>query len=386
MKILRIVSDLYPHVVGGLGLHAHEISRWQTEHGHHVKVLSIKGSNNNGFKRTYEVEEYRSVVRPRGNAIAPTMLSAILRDQRGYDIVHAHSQLFFTTNMAALSRRMGTTPLVITNHGMVSTNVPGWIQMMYTPFARWTVESADRIICYTKEDAQAIMALGADEDHITIIRNGIDVNLFTPGPEGPNEIIQIVWSGRFVPGKAVDILVDAFAIAAREIKELRLLLVGDGPQKEQIERQIARLNLEDRVRIIPYVPNKEMPQVYRNSNIFMLTSHYEGVPRTVLESMSCGLPVICTDLPQLRPIVGDCGCLVNDSSTKEFAEAILRLAADHRERRRMGAKARDMVANNYSWDSAMEKTIELYKIVIEEKAQGRAVELPKKDAVPLHRP
>src|SRR5690606_29234965 len=118
---------------------------------------------------------------------------------------------------------------------------------------------------------------------------------------------------------------------------LHLLLVGDGPQKDQIEAQIARLNIKDKVTINTYVPNNEMPNIYRDSSIFVLTSHYEGVPRTILESMACGLPVICTDLPQLRPIVGGHGMLVPVYSAKGFAEAILALASDESMRRRMGA-------------------------------------------------
>jgi glycosyltransferase involved in cell wall biosynthesis len=373
MRILRIVSDLYPHVLGGLGVHAHEISRWQSEHGNTVKVLTIQGPNGNGFKRNYQVEEFKCIVKPKGNSIAPSMFKSILQEQGHYDIVHAHSHLFFSTNMGALARRFGRTPLVITNHGMNSANMPKLVQDIYmSSIAKWTFNSAERIICYSKEDAAAVTSLGVDESRVTIIRNGINVNLFTPRERPPHETIQLIWSGRYVPGKGVDILVNAFAIAQKQIPHLRLLLVGDGPQKIKIEDLIARLGIGDKVHMIEYIPNTEMPEIYRNSDICIMTSHYEGIPRTMLESMSCGLPVICTDLPQLRPIVDRCGYLVDDYSTNEFADAIVSLATNEQERRTMGAKGREVVANNYSWDSAMEKTIELYKIIIEEKEHSRA--------------
>ncbi len=359
-------------MVGGLGLHAHEISRWQSEHGNEVKVISIRGSKTNGFKRTYEVQEFNSVVKPKGNAIAPSMLNAILRQQGQYDILHAHSHLFFSTNMGAFARRIGSSPLIITNHGMISTNMPKWVQDIYMPtVARWTLESADRIICYTPEDAAATTALGVDEGRIAIIHNGVDVELFSPQPREGREEVRLVWSGRFVPGKGVDTLVDAFALALKERPELRLLLVGDGPQKEQIEGQIARLQLQDKVTINTFVPNKEMPDVYRGSDIFVLTSHYEGVPRTILESMACGLPVVCTDLPQLRSIVRGHGTLVTEYSARAFADAILDLAADEGGMRRMGAEGSELIRTKYSWDSAMRDTVELYKTVVEEGKRRR---------------
>jgi len=372
IRILRIVSDLYPHVVGGLGLHAHEISKWQSEHGNEVKVISIRGSKTNGFKRSYEVQEFNSIMKPKGNAIAPSMLSAILRQQGDFDILHAHSHLFFSTNMGAFARRIGDSPLVITNHGMISTNMPKWVQDIYMPtIAKWTLESAERIICYTKEDAEAVMDLGIGEGRIAIIHNGVDIELFSPQYREPSDEVRLVWSGRFVPGKGVDTLIDAFALALKENPKLHLLLVGDGPQKDQIEAQIARLKVRDKVTINTYVPNNEMPDVYRSSSIFVLTSHYEGVPRTILESMACGLPVICTDLPQLRPIVGGNGILVPVYSAKGFAEAILALASDESMRRRMGASGSELIRRNYSWDSAMRETIELYKTVIEERKRPR---------------
>jgi glycosyltransferase involved in cell wall biosynthesis len=250
--------------------------------------------------------------------------------------------------------------------------MPKWVQDIYMPtIAKWTLESAERIICYTKEDAEAVMDLGIGEGRIAIIHNGVDIELFSPQYREPSDEVRLVWSGRFVPGKGVDTLIDAFALALKENPKLHLLLVGDGPQKDQIEAQIARLKVRDKVTINTYVPNNEMPDVYRSSSIFVLTSHYEGVPRTILESMACGLPVICTDLPQLRPIVGGNGILVPVYSAKGFAEAIVALASDESMRRRMGASGSELIRRNYSWDSAMRETIELYKTVIEERKRPR---------------
>lgn len=372
IRILRVVSDLYPNVVGGLGLHAHEISKWQSNNGHKVKVLTVKGATSNGFERNYDVEEFKSIVKPKGNGIAPSLLIGVLKQQNDYDIIHAHSHLFFSTNMTALAKRMGGVPMVMTTHGMVSTNVPGWVQDIYRiAMARWTLDSADVHICYTKEDAQKLMDLGVREDLIRIIHNGVNVELFCPPPRDQGGSNKVIWCGRFVPGKGVDILVEAFHLALQEVPELQLLLVGDGPQKGQIEQQISRLGIHDKVTIITYIPNKEMPDIYRECSMFVLPSHYEGVPRTVLESMSCGLPVVCTDLPQLRPIVKGHGFLIPDSSIREFADAIVTLAKDENLRRSLGASGSELISSNYSWDSAMRETIKVYQALIEEKTSKR---------------
>ena len=369
---MRVVSDLYPNVVGGLGLHAHEISKWQSDHGYQVKVMTVKGAKVNGFQRNYDVQEFKAIVKPKGNGIAPSLLLGILKQQGEYDIIHAHSHLFFSTNMTALAKRIGEVPMVMTTHGMVSTNVPGWVQDIYRfALAKRTLDSADVHICYTKEDAQRLMDLGVKESLIRIIHNGVNVDHFSPQPGEPGDKNKVVWCGRFVPGKGVDILVDAFHMALKEAPDLELLLVGDGPQKDQIEEQVSRLAIKDKVTITTYVPNKEMPNVYRDCSMFVLPSHYEGVPRTVLESMSCGLPVICTDLPQLRPIVKGNGFLIPDSSIREFADAIVTLAKDEKLRRSMGASGSELISKSYSWDSAMNETIEVYRELIEAKKRPR---------------
>ncbi len=133
MKILRVASDLYPVAVGGYGIHVHEMSRMQATLGHDVTVLT---SNPNGLPEEEWVDGYRVLrfnhsIKMVGNTISPTLFFRLLEMRNDYDIIHAHSHLFFPTNVCALVKRYGSSPLVITNHGIMSASAPHWLNVCY---------------------------------------------------------------------------------------------------------------------------------------------------------------------------------------------------------------------------------------------------------------
>jgi len=120
-------------------------------------------------------------------------------------VIHAHSHLYFATNLAALKRRVGDIPLAITNDGLFSQNAPEWVFDLYLrTVGRWTFNQADQIFCYTDEDKRRVRELGV-RSPITVVSNGIDTERFTP--EGStSELIEsdgpvVLFVGRLVEGK-----------------------------------------------------------------------------------------------------------------------------------------------------------------------------------------
>jgi len=366
MKILRVASDLYPSVVGGIGLHAHEMSRWQAKLGHDVTVFTsnVDGRPQQEYRDGYRIIRFKPISTAMGNAIMPTMLFKLLRERGNFDIIHAHSHLFFSTNLCALVRKLGSPPLVITNHGLISQTVPMWVHRIYLPtVARWTYEAADKVICYTEEDKSRLEDLGIDSDKIVVIHNGIDTELFTPREKEKNSN-QILWIGRFTPGKGVEYLIDAFSILVKDFPELRLVMVGKGPSRDAIKQKVANLGLNGSVSIIDFVPNSELPDLYRASDVFVLPSLYEGVPRTILEAMACGVPVVCTELPQLVDIVRSCGLLVPARDVEALADAVARVICDEELAKKFGRSGRDKVVRHYSWEDTVRRTIGVYENLV----------------------
>ncbi|NAS88601.1 glycosyltransferase family 1 protein [ANME-1 cluster archaeon AG-394-G21] len=368
MKILRVVSDLYPSIVGGLGLHAHEMSKEQARLGHDVTVYTsnIDERPTQEYKDGYRIQRFKPVIKIGGNSLMPLLFFKLFKTRNDFDIIHAHSHLFFSTNLCAFVRRLGSSPLVITNHGLISQTVPMWVHKIYIPtIAKWTFKSADRIICYTEKEKLMLKKLGIDSDKIAVIHNGTDTNMFSPCEKEKNSN-QILWIGRFTPGKGVKYLIDAFNIILKEYSDFKLLMVGMGPLKENIEQKIQDLNLSKNIIIKEFVPNSELPEIYQNSDIFVLPSLNEGIPRTILEAMSCGIPVVCTELPQLVNVVYGCGLLVPVKDSQALAEGILRIVSDRNIAQKFGRNGRDKVVENYSWEDTVKKTVQLYEELTQE--------------------
>lgn len=369
IRILRVVADLYPSVVGGIGVHAHEMSKWQVKFGHEVTVYTSNadGKATRESEDGYEIVRFKPLVKLIGNSFMPGLFFKLRRARNDFDVIHAHSHLFLATNLCALARKLGLPPLVITNHGLMSQTAPLWLQKIYIPtVAKWTLNAADRVICYTSEEKMRLEELGIATEKIKVIHNGVNTEVFTPSKTRKAETNnRILWIGRYVPGKGVDCLVDAFNILVHKNQDFRLTMVGEGPLKAQVQDKVTNLGLGQHVSFKSFIPNTELPKLYRDSGAFVLTSINEGVPRTILEAMACGVPVVSTELPQLVKIVEGCGLLVPVEDAKAVADAVSRIAADTELARILGKNGCAKVAKHYSWENTVKETIELYEELIQ---------------------
>lgn len=373
MKILRIASDLYPSVIGGAALHAHNMSMLQANIENDVTVYTVKPDDRpyEEIVGLYRIERFKPLIKFYGNPVMPSLFFRLMAEKNRFDIIHAHSHLYLSTNFCSLIRKFSSTPLVITNHGLTSQTAPDWLNSFYlATMGKWTLKAADRVICYTEEEKREMEKLGVDARKICVIHNGIDTSLFKPADKH-GDGNRLLWIGRFVPGKGVDYLIEAFAEAVKVKRDLRLMMVGKGPQIGAIEEKIRAFGLDAMITIKEFVPNPELPAVYQSADIFILPSLAEGVPRTILEAMSCSLPIICTDLPQLRHIVDRCGLMVPVKDIKALAKAILKIASDADLARELGACGRERVMKSYSWDDTVQKTVLLYHDIIESRRAYR---------------
>ena len=503
MKILRVISDLYPDVVGGMGIHGHEMSKDQSMMGHKVTVYTSKGTAKNNESRSgYWIERFTNI-RILGNAISLSLMLKLFQKKNDFDVIHAHSHLFFSTFICAVIRRLGSSPLIVTNHGLMSQTVPNWINHLYNlTVARWIFKTADTILCYTEEEKNQIVDWGIQPDKITVIHNGVDTTKFTPPekikphkPQGspksdnkvqtgvypglnrsssrfsgyaeayvfvgqrktvktgvstgldesidsggfvgscdssnfvesidssgfaesggliksnfydpvkfkglnessefadfiesgeliqsncyiesnsysyvesnvyvaPSKTCELLWVGRFIPGKGVGDLLDTFAVIHEKSPDCKLLMVGGGPQLDEMKNKIRELNLEKSIEIKAFIPNSQMNQLYQKSSVFILTSLEEGVPRSILEAMASGLPVVCTALPQISGVVKNGGMIIPPKDTQKFADSVLKILGNPQLSEKMGKNGRKNVVNNFSWHETVTKTLEVYQSLI----------------------
>ncbi|SDF23899.1 Glycosyltransferase involved in cell wall bisynthesis [Methanolobus vulcani] len=366
MKILRVAADLYPYVVGGVGLHVHEMSRIQSSLGHEVLVCTTDISKNETMRTNYSIKKYPVLAKILGNSIMPAMFFDLYKNRHEYDVIHAHSHLYFSTNLCVLLRLFGSSPFVITSHGLNSQTAPKWFQDFYTATgARITFKAADRVICYTDVEKQELIdVVGINPDKICVIHNGINTEQFIPIEKSASNANNLLWIGRYAKGKGVDYLIEALDILRSENPGIILTMVGRGPDKERFVQKIHELDLDGNVVFKDYIPNSEIVNLYNQSSIFVLPSLEEGVPRTILEAMSCGVPVVCSQLPQLVDIVEGSGFLVPVKDSNALANRISRLIADPELSRKLGEYGRKRVVRDFSWDDTVKRTISLYEELV----------------------
>lgn len=168
----------------------------------------------------------------------------------------------------------------------------------------------------------------------------------------------------YAKGKGLDYLIEAFSILKTRYPDITLTLVGNGPEKERITQKINDLNLQTSIDMKDFVPNSDIVSMYQDSSIFVLPSLEEGVPRTILEAMSCGIPVVCSQLPQLVKIVDGGGLLVPVKDSVALADTISQVLSDSSLAEEFRKNGRRIVVDNYSWKDTVKKTVQVYKELI----------------------
>lgn len=312
MRILRVAQKLYPDVRGGGPYHVHALSRDQAANGHDVTVLTVRVDPTR--PRREKRAGYRVVRRPAtvelfGNDVS-VGLARYLGSVEEFDVVHAHSHLYASTNLAALATRLKDVPLAVTNHGLFSQSAPEYaVEAYLRTVGRWTFDAADAVLCYTDTDRERIGAYGVSAP-VVVVPNGIDTDRFTPaGPESDrvDGDPAVLFVGRLVEGKRPLDAVEALARLRERRPGATLTVCGEGPLDASLERRAADLGVAGSVRCLGHVPHEEMPEVYRAADVLVLPSRTEGVPRTVLEALACDVPAVTSDLDQLSALIRGVG-------------------------------------------------------------------------------
>jgi glycosyltransferase involved in cell wall biosynthesis len=220
-------------------------------------------------------------------------------------------------------------PVVVKIHGSdvrVLTRVPGR--------RRRTAESlqgADGVVTVSHELATQVIDLNVAPEKVRVITSGIDSHLFHPGPRSEARVRLgilgsgpvLLFIGNLVPVKGLDVLVEASSLLVQGGLELTCYVIGHGPLRAALERQISGLGLEERVRLVGTRPNAQLPDWYRAAELFVLPSRSEGLPTVLLESLACGTPFVASrvgGIPELANL-GPCR-LVPPDDPRQLADAI----------------------------------------------------------------
>ncbi|MBX3441528.1 MAG: glycosyltransferase [Planctomyces sp.] len=178
------------------------------------------------------------------------------------------------------------------------------------PYVRRVLQQTDVVFTVSEGLRQAVLQLGAAPERVRVLSQGVDPEQFHPGDrEATRRRLglslsrpMIVWVGRMVPVKRLDLLVEAVARLRCTEPDVELCLVGDGECRREVEQNVRRLKLEGVVRLVGAVPYHETAEWYRAADATVLSSDSEGLPNVLRESLACGTPFVSTNVGSVGEI------------------------------------------------------------------------------------
>lgn len=228
------------------------------------------------------------------------------------------------------------------------------------------------------------------------VPNAVDVDRFHPGMNHEPSTI-LLYVARFQDFKNHRVLIEAFARVLREQSNTRLVLVGGGPLMNRVQKQCRDLGVEDHVEFRGEVPFDELPGVYANADLKVISSDYESFCFAAIEAMSTGLAVVSTDCGWVPGLLGDAlppirkqwvdadgeepgrfvsdrpgeqmrevpgGLIVGRNDPESMAKAILLLLRDEAKRRRCGDWNREKAVREHGWEASALKLADLYQALL----------------------
>jgi glycosyltransferase involved in cell wall biosynthesis len=313
---------------------------------------------------------------PGRDAIALRELTALFRRERP-DIVHMHNPK--SGVLGRVAARAARVPVVVnTVHGLYANpSLP--------PLRRGAIAGAERVafrfsdheLFQSREDFD--LAVGrrmVARSRATWLGNGVDLTRFDPGAVDAEAValLRKSWGagersvvigtvGRLVVEKGYRELFRAAEMVRGEREEALFVVVG--PEEPVKADRLGEEDLEEarRAGVVLHGEGRDMPAVYAAFDVFVLPSHREGVPRSLIEAQAMGRPAVATDIRGCREVVGpgETGLLVAPRDPAALAAAILRLLAEPDEARRMGTAGRARAVERFDEEAVIARTLDVYR-------------------------
>lgn len=289
------------------------------------------------------------------------------------EIIHAHQYTPFFYSCIARMKGHRSSKLILTEHGrhfpdIVSTK-RHWLNRLVLSRCVNRVNACSQFSGDAVRLKDGFRCLPVD-----VIYNGIDTKEFTASPNRPELRAElglapdrkyIAMVARFHPIKDHSMLLRAFQQVAKQREDVDLLLVGDGPEREQAEQFVESNNLKDRVFF--WGVRNDVKKILQGIDIFTLSSISEAASLTLLEAMACERPIVTTRVGGNPELVreGVDGLLVERGNSDECAKALLQLLDDPELARQLAESARQRVIENFDWRDNVQAFDDLYKEVLE---------------------
>lgn len=372
-----LINYEYPPIGGGAGNATMFIARALLQLGHSATVLTSAYARHSGISDEDGVRVHRLITgrRDAARSGAREMLAFVSAALRSAPEVASASAIdavivFFTLPCGPIALRLHRSlqlPYVVSLRG---GDVPGlvpeiaWQHWLLTPLRRRVLESSTAIVA--NDAGLARLSTRADPYQVAVIPNGVDSEHFSPRREPAVDTAgtNLLFVGRFHRQKNLAFLLNQIArLNSNGPARWRLALVGDGDERAALEELARRLGIVDQLVWHGWQEDKtRLRDLYREADILVNPSLYEGMPNVVLEAMACGLPVLASDVPGNDSLVqsGKTGLLFPAGDGNAFCAALGRLREEPGFARELGRNARRKVREEHSWGNVASRYIALF--------------------------
>jgi glycosyltransferase involved in cell wall biosynthesis len=357
MRILQLISQT---VLGGAESFGFSLGSELARRGHDVLLVANRlngpllererptGMNVRVLKRTSRLD-------PR---IVPFLMSAI-RDFRPH-VIHSHN---FTANTWARSLGCLHPRIVVVCHehsGMKTRQKrrDQWLDRIQYPRCAAVFAVSEEIAEFLRRRH------GLREPVLRVLLNGIEVDRYAIPADRDRDPLEAVCVASLFPVKNHGGLLRSWKLVMAACPGVRLVLVGDGPLRESLERSALDLGIAHGV-VFAGLHQDVRPLLWRAS-LFLLASHREGMPLSLLEAMAAELPAVASAVGQIPSILneGRCGVAVPAGDEKAFAEAICDLFQNRAKRDEMGRSGRDLVVRRYAMGPCVDAIERVYRMAL----------------------
>lgn len=394
LRVLRLCSVFEPPAsavsgrgvkfdpVGGMQNHAAELTRTLDRRGVVQTVLTTRpptaplsqrlGDHARVIRLGLPVRRFRQLYGIQAALLAPLLAARA-------DVVHVHlGEDLAVLPAGAVATRLHRLPLVLTVHTSlrhtlaVSDLRSAILKRIGGRIEGWGERSADVVILVTPRLARILVSEGIEEGRVHVIPPGVRPSLFAGPFEDPFPDVgrpRVLFIGRLAPQKGVRTLVEA--AGTLQTPDVRVLLVGDGPERARLEREVERLGLGHRVRFLGFFPHDRVPAALAHADLLVLPSLYEELGTVLLEAMWSGLPIVASRTGGIPDVVSDetTGLLVPPGDPKALAEAIDRVLGSPDLARRLAEAARRQ-AKAYDWEVLADRILGVYRRVVGVRSRG----------------
>jgi glycosyltransferase involved in cell wall biosynthesis len=371
-----MLTQDFPPMPGGIAAHVYELSKRLIKMGHEVVIITPtnKECNNNETiidgMTVYRVPKIK-VPKLRTYYYSYKALNLInnLLKQKEFDIFHYHNLL----PESIYTKKLTNYNLIFTAHESfflkLFENEKNYKRL------RWYLSHPDWIIGPSEELVSVAVKLGYPQNKTTFIPNGVDIDKFNPNVK-KGELRKklnidsrtkiILSTRRLVEKNGVEYLIKA--IPHVKHKDIKVVLVGDGPEKNKLIQLAKQLNLNDLVVFMGTIQNDKLPEIYADSDIVVLPSLKEATSISGLEAMASGKALIGTKVGGIPYLIDNeiTGLIVEPRNPVAIADAIDKILSNNLDIQ-YGLNARKKVEEKFSWEVIAKETEKVYLGVLENK-------------------